>query len=307
MKKLLKEPLLHFLAAGLALFALFGIVNRGELGEPGLNVVVVDRDALTTFVQFRTKVFEPSVAEARLDSLSADELHRLIEDYVREEVLYREALALGLDRNDYIIRRRLVQKVEFITEGFAEAGTELDEAALRRYFAANKEDYYVEPYVTFTHVFFQTETRSRAEARELAARRLTVLNRERVPFSEAPQHGERFLYHTNYVERTPDYVASHFGAEMADAVFALASNGQRWVGPFDSLYGVHLVMLAKNEPGRYPALEEVRQSVLDDARRARVRERTEEAIDAVIDTYDVRVEYESAANTGAGQGKAAAR
>ena len=291
MKTLLKEPLVHFLAAGLALFVLFGLINRDE-PETDETVVIVDQDALLTFVQYRIKAFNPKIAQEKLDGLSDVELERLIDDYVREEVLHREALALGLDDDDYVIRRRLVQKLEFITEGFAEASVQPDDAALQRYFDANKADYYVEPFVTFTHVFFETEDRPRDEARAAAQKKLVELNRKAVPFSDAPKHGDRFLYHVNYVERTPEYVASHFGPEMAKAVFALEPNDFTWRGPFESPYGVHLVLLITNEPGREPELAEIEGRVREDWRRFVIREETDEAIADVVDSYDVRIEYE---------------
>ncbi|MGB5413667.1 MAG: peptidylprolyl isomerase [Polyangiales bacterium] len=291
MKKFLKEPLVHFLAAGLGLFVLFGLVNRDDR-DSDPNVITVDQEALLTFIQYRIKAFNPDLAKKKLNALSDEELQRLIDDYVREEVLHREAVALGLDDDDYIIRRRLVQKLEFITEGFAEAGADVDEAALLRYFDANKADYYVEPYVTFTHVFFQTEDRPREQARALAEKELQRLNRNSVPFSDAPQHGDRFLYHVNYVERTPDYVGSHFGPPMTRALFELEPNEFVWRGPFDSPYGVHLVLLTTNEPGREPELAELEGRVREDARRAKVREETEAAIADVVDAYDVRVVYE---------------
>ena len=291
MKSFLKEPLVHFLAAGLGLFVLFGIVNRDE-PDIDPNVITVDHDALLTFVQYRIKAFNPALAEEKLNSLSDDELQRLIDDYVREEVLHREAVQLGLDEDDYVIRRRLVQKLEFITEGFAEAGAGVDQAALRRYFDANKGDYYVEPFVTFTHVFFATEDRPREQAHVAAEKKLLELNRRGVPFADAPQYGDRFLYHVNYVERTPEYVASHFGVPMAKAVFELEANDFIWQGPFDSPYGVHLVMLTTNEPGRDPELSELEDRVHEDARRATVREETEAAIADIVGSYDVRVVYE---------------
>lgn len=291
MKRLLKEPLVHFLAAGLGLFVVFGLVNRTE---PNMdrNVVVVDRDALLTFVQYRIKAFNPTLAEKKLSALSDEELQLLIDDYVREEVLYREAILLGLDEDDYVIRRRLVQKLEFITEGFAESSANVDDAALRRYFDANKADYYVEPYVTFTHVFFETEDRPREQARALAEAKLVELNRNGVVFSDAPKHGDRFLYHVNYVERTADYVASHFGPDMTAALFELEPNDLLWRGPFHSAYGVHLVMLTSNEPGREPELAELEGRVREDARRAAIQEETEVAIREIVATYDVRLEYE---------------
>jgi len=298
LKRFLKEPLVHFLAAGLALFVLFGIVNRNEPDEDP-NVITVDRDALLTFVQYRIKAFNPTLAAEKLDSLSDEELQRFIDDYVREEVLHREAIALGLDEDDYVIRRRLVQKLEFITEGFAEAGANVDDAALRRYFDANKADYYVEPYVTFTHVFFATEDRPQEQARALVEKKLVELNTDGVIFADAPQHGDRFLYHVNYVERTPEYVASHFGVPMAKALFELEPNDLMWRGPFDSPYGVHLVMLTTNEPGRDPELAELEERVREDARRAIIREETEAAIADIVEAYDVRVVYEPSKAPGA--------
>jgi len=291
LKSFLKEPLVHFLAAGLGLFVLFGIVNRDE-PDADPNVVTVDHDALLTFVQYRIKAFNPTLAEEKLSSLSDDELQKLIDDYVREEVLHREAVALGLDEDDYVIRRRLVQKLEFITEGFAEAGAKVDQAALRRYFDANKADYYVEPFVTFTHVFFETEDRPREHAHVAAEKKLLELNRNGVAFADAPQHGDRFLYHVNYVERTPDYVASHFGVPMAKAIFELEPNDFIWKGPFDSPYGVHVVLLTTNEPGRDPELAELEDRVRVDAQRAMIREETEAAIADIVGSYDVRVVYE---------------
>jgi len=291
LKSFLKEPLVHFLAAGLGLFVLFGVVNRDE-PDADPNVVTVDHDALLTFVQYRIKAFNPTLAEEKLSSLSDEELQNLIDDYVREEVLHREAVALGLGEDDYVIRRRLVQKLEFINEGFAEAGAKVDRAALQRYFDANKADYYVEPFVTFTHVFFETEDRPREQAHAVAEKKLLELNRNGVAFADAPQHGDRFLYHVNYVERTPDYVASHFGVPMAKAVFELEPNDFIWRGPFDSPYGVHLVLLTINEPGRDPELAELEGRVRVDAQRAMIREETEAAIADIVGSYEVRVVYE---------------
>ncbi|MGB8330075.1 MAG: peptidyl-prolyl cis-trans isomerase [Polyangiales bacterium] len=294
MTRFFQEPLVHFLAAGLALFLVFGLANRNERTEDA-NVVNVDHDALLTFIQYRIKVFDATLAEKKLESMSDEELQQLIDDYVREEVLHREALALGLDEDDYVIRRRLVQKLEFITEGFVEAAVDLDDAALRRYFDAHKSDYFVEPYVTFTHIYFDTEDHTRDQAWALAEKKLAELNRDGVPFTDAPQHGDRFLYHVNYVERTPDYVASHFGVPMARALFELEPNDFTWRGPFDSPYGVHLVMLTTNQPGRDAELAEIEGRVREDARRAMIRDKTEATIADIVASYEVRVELERAA------------
>ncbi len=291
MKKLLKEPLVHFLLAGLGLFLVYRAVAGPEAGDDDPKTVVVDREALLTFIQYRSKAFERGYFEQKLDGMPADELDRLVDDYVREEVLHREALALGLEEDDYVIRRRLVQKVEFVTEGFAEAATEVDETALERYFEEHKGDYYVEPYVTFTHVFFDKEKHGMERGRELAEKKLNELHKKQASFSDAPGHGDRFLYHVNYVERTPEFVASHFGVPMAKAIFELEPSDIIWRGPYESAYGMHVVMLTKMEPGRDAVLSEIRGRVEQDAQQAMIRERKEQAINGIIDSYDVQITY----------------
>lgn len=286
--RLLRDPLLHFLAGGLLLFVLFDLVGAGVGERP--DVIVVDRAALLGFVQARTKVFEPSLAASRLDALTPEERQRLVLDFVREEALHREALALGLDTDDYVIRRRLVQKLEFISQGFAEAEIALGEEDVARYFEAHRADYRVAPWATFTQVFFDAEQRGRDEALAEAGRTLPLLEAEDVTFAGAAGRGDRFLYHRNYVERTPDFVASHFGAPMADAVFALPPDAASWRGPFVSPYGAHLVLLADRHEARDPALEEIRDRVEGDARAALVRERQRQAVDAIVERYEVRVE-----------------
>ncbi len=287
-RKLLREPLLHFLAAGLGLFVLFEAVSPdgADLGD---DVILVDREALLTFIQYRAKAFQPEAAAARLEALSSEDLQRLVDAYSREEALHREALALGMDANDYIIKRRLIQKVEFLAQGFADAVTTLDSEEVQAYFEVNKVDYYVEASVTFTHVFFDAEKRGEAAARAAAVAELERLNADGVPFANAPRHGDRFPYHVNYVERTPDFVASHFGAGMAREVFSLEADDNVWQGPYHSPYGAHLILVIKNQSGRIPTLEEVRARVVDDARRAQARRRMESALDDILGTYEVRI------------------
>ena len=256
MARILKDPLAHFLVLGLALFALFAWVSKDEQAADD-NVIEVDRGALLTYIQYHARAFSPEAAAAHLDGMSESEFERLVDAHVREEALYREALALGMDRTDHVIRHRLVQSIEFITDDLALRTTEVADADLEHYFEANRERYRIEPTVTFTHVFFNGERRGTDQARSLAVDKLGQLNRDRVPFADAPGHGDRFLYLVNYVERTPDLVASHFGAAMAEAVFALVPDNADWAGPLESRYGHHLVLLTGKTEGRVPPLGEV--------------------------------------------------
>jgi hypothetical protein len=291
MSRLLRDPLTHFLLAGVALFVLFELVASDEAAYNS-KVIHVDREALLTFVQYRSRAFEPQAAAARLDRMPEEELERLIEDYVREEALHREAIALGMDKNDYIIKRRMIQSIEFITDGFVTAAVDVGDEDVAAYYEANRKDYYVNPFATFTHVFFDRERHDPDEMAALAAAKLAELNRDQVHFSNAPRHGDRFPFFVNYVERDPQFVASHFGPAMAEAVFNLEPNDAGWRGPFESEFGLHLVMLTKKVAGRYPELAEIERIVREDAEREAIGQQKDEAIQAIVDTYEVRRRYQ---------------
>jgi hypothetical protein len=291
MDKILKDPLVHFLVLGLGLFVLFNLVASDEAAYDS-KVINVDRDALLTFVQYRSRAFQPQAAAARLDGMSEEDLERLISDYVREEALHREAKALGVDKNDYIIKRRMIQSIEFITDGFVTAAIDVTDDDITAHYEANREDYYISPFVTFTHVFFDGERHSRDEALALATAKLAELNLQKVPFSNAPGHGDRFPFFLNYVERDPQFVASHFGVPMAEKIFGLESSDSTWHGPFESEYGMHLVLLTRKAEGRYPELAEIEAVVRDDAERDAIAALKDKAIQAIVDTYEVRRSYE---------------
>lgn len=287
MKKFLKEPLLHFLLGGIGLFVLFEvIVDRGE--DLDARVIQVNRETLLTFAQFRMRSFEPSVAAEKLDAMSAEELEQLVKDFVREEALHREAKALGMDKNDYIIKRRMIQSIEFITNGFVTAAVDVSDEEVQQFFEANREDYFIAPFVTFTHVYFSTEDRNHAEVAAVANEKLVELNKLQVTFGDAPQHGDRFPYFVNYVERGPEFVASHFGEQMTDSIFALEPDESAWHGPFQSQFGFHLVKLTRKADGRQPVLDELIDRVREDAKRAAVKRKREEAIQTIVDSYEVR-------------------
>ena len=291
MSNLLKDPLLHFLAAGLALFLLFDLV-AGDAADYDAKVITVDREALLTFTQYRSRAFEPEMAARTLDSMSDEQLEKHIAEYVREEALHREAKALGMDQNDYIIKRRMIQSIEFITDGIATATVDVTDAEVAAHYAANRDKYYVNPYITFTHVFFDRERRDRDTAYRLANVKLAELNDTQTPFSDAPRHGDRFPFFVNYVERDPMFVTSHFGPMMAEQVFALEPAEGIWRGPFESEYGLHLVQLTRKAEGRYPALEEIADAVREDAERDAVAEQKDKAIQAIVETYEIRRTYQ---------------
>ena len=290
MRSLHKEPLLHFLVLALGLFVWHSAVSHDE--ESGVKQIVVDEDSLLNFIQYRTRSFEPVTARQQLDSLSDDDLQKVIEDYVREEALYREAVTLGLDRDDYVIKRRLIQKVDYIARGFSESINRVSEEDIRNYFEKNRADYYIEPRITFTHVFFSKERYGESGAWALAGQKLADLNRSNTGFEAASKHGERFLYGMNYAERSEQFVQSHFGEKMTRELFAIDSEGDAWHGPFRSPHGAHVVMVKQKQAGRMPLLAEVRGRVELEAQRALTVERSREATQQIVDSYDIDIVYD---------------
>ncbi len=247
-------------------------------------------------MQFRSKSFDEARYGEKLDNMSDEDFEKLVDDYLREEVLYREALSLGLDKEDYVIRRRLAQKVEFINQGFAEKSIDFSDEELNKYFEENKDNYYVQPDATFTHVYFGNDIHGSEKAKVLAKQKLSELNSKNVTFTKSSEHGDRFIYNLNYVNKTPDFVSSHMGSKFTEELFSLTPNEALWYGPIESQYGSHLVMLTKKEDGRYPDYEEVAERIANDANYEAVRERSEESINEIVDTYDIRIVYERPSN-----------
>jgi hypothetical protein len=196
--------------------------------------------------------------------MSARELRDLSDQYVEEELLYREARSLGLEEGDDVIRQRLVQKMNFLIEDLADTSGTASDEELQAYLKDNKAQYVIEPSVTFTHVFADSSTHGEKAAKELAERLKGQLNSTHAAFNDAPQFGDRFPFLQNYVERTFDYVASHFGKEFAAEIQRLTPSQTQWVGPIHSEYGYHLVLLTSRSEGRTPQLEEIRSQVEED-------------------------------------------
>lgn len=285
LRRVLREPLLHFLLAGAALYLLYAMTGGGREGDS--RHIVVDRAALLRHMQYQARAFEPEVFAASLDAMSAAERQQLIDAYVREEVLYREAQALGLTQGDYVLRQRLVQKMSYLLED--EPAGEPTEAELQEFLQANAELYRIESSWTFTHVFLDPALHGGSAGAERAARSLlATLQSRRVAFNDAPRHGDRFPFMQNYVERTTDFIANHFGTEFAAALVWQPSDSS-WHGPLQSAHGWHLVLLTAHAAARLPGLAEIRARVLEDFQRERALALQDQALRALIDSYHVEV------------------
>lgn len=285
--RLAAEPLLQFLVAGAAIYALWSALGPEDAAQSGRRIVV-EREALLGFMQFRARAFEPEVFAARLDALSPAEREELIADYVREEALYREARALGLEQGDDVLRQRLVEKMAFLLEGELPSG-EPDEQELAAYFDRHADAYVQAPAYTFTHVFFDRAARGEQGAQRAAARLLAAMNRERVAANESEPYGDRYPFLQHYEQRPAEYVSGHFGAAFSAALARLPVEPARWQGPLRSDQGWHVVMLRAQRPARTPVMEEVRDQVVADLQRERQAAQRESAISALLARYEVAV------------------
>jgi len=116
------------------------------------------------------------------------------------------------------------------------------------------------------------------------------LNKENVPFEEAANHGDRFPYFVNYIERPPQLIASHLGGDIAESLFQITPSTSVWHGPFESSFGFHLVMITNQELEREPSFEEIQDRVEADAQAAQARQNTELAIQEIMDQYQISID-----------------
>jgi hypothetical protein len=286
---IVRDPLVHFLAAGALLFAGYAALHPGATAGGGDGkTIVVDRQALVSFMQYQSAAFQPRYFEAQFASLSPSERQALIDKYVQEEALVREAGVLGLDQGDYVIRRRMIQKMMYLMDDAATGSFAPSEADLQRHFQSHPDAYRGPATVTFTHVFVDNEVHHPEGAQKIAEGLKVTLERKHARFADAPAYGDRFAYLQNYVERTPDFVGSQFGAGFAAALARLQPS-DRWQGPIKSDYGWHLVLLTERKPAQMPRFADVREQVKDDMMRDALSDYRKKAIGDLVGRYKVEL------------------
>jgi peptidyl-prolyl cis-trans isomerase C len=272
MSKLLKDPLVHFLLVGAALFAVSAW--RGERVSAGREEIVVTAE----------QVAQTRAAAAALQGRepTPDELTALIEPTIREEVLYREALALGLDDNDDEVRRRLIEKMSYLTQDLADPEPSSDEE-LRRFYDESPELFTIPSLVSFDQVFFSPGTRGdRLEAD--AAAGLAALRAGRAPADV----GDRTPLRESYDDAPREQVAVLFGDALAEQLFGAAPG--EWAGPFRSDFGLHVVRLRSRTEARLPPYDEIAARVAEEFAAQRRREANERAYQEMRARYTVIVE-----------------
>jgi hypothetical protein len=289
MKKLVREPLVHFLLLGAGLFAAYRLVGERIRSEPG--TIVVTQGQIEHLAAGFNRVHGRPATPTELDGL--------IRDYVREEVYYREALALGLDRDDAVIRNRLRLKMEFLADDVAAQAEPTDEQ-LRKYLSEHSDAFRIEPRFTFSQVYLNPQRRRDRLARD-AAQLLRQLNQDAAP-AEAAALGDPFLLADTFKAVPWSEVAKLFGEPFATQLGELAAGP--WQGPIESGYGVHLVRISARTAGRLPALEEVREAVRRAWANVQRQQASEQFYARLRERYTVTIE--APARTGSQKNLAAA-
>ncbi len=279
--KWLREPWVHFLILGFALFALSTVLSDRGADDASQRI-----DVTSAEVEWLTRNWEARWQRPPTET----ELRGLVDDYIRQEVLYRGALTMGLDRDDEVIRRRMVQKIEFLTEDLA-AQAQPTEAALQSYYQENLDKYRLPERRSFAHIYFNVDQRGNAAAVEAAGQTRAQLLATPSASMRYAELGDRFMLQHDYVAQSEAEVARQFGQRFAAALFDVEP--MEWQGPIVSGYGLHLVRVTEVWEGSVPELAMVRSDVLRDYA-TELRDQVREAMFSSLATqYEITIDEDA--------------
>lgn len=276
MKRWLKEPLLHFLLLGAGIFLAYRLMPRTvSSGEPG--EIIVTQGQIEHLAAGFTKTWQRPPTQ--------EELTGLVRDRVREEVYCREAIAMGLDKDDTVIRRRLRQKMEFISDDLT-GQAEPNDAELNAYLQAHPNTFRVPPRVTFRQVYLSPKTRGDHLSRD-ATELLARLNQADSP-PDSSDLGDALMLESDFTNESVDEIARQFGEKFSTQLNGLLTG--QWHGPIESGYGAHLVLVTQRTEGHMPALAEVRDAVLRKWSSVRRLEANQKFYQELLKRYTVTIE-----------------
>jgi len=251
MGEIFKKPAVRVLLLGLIVAVAFLIAKGPTSADASRRVVVTGADLLQQRAAFmRTWQREPT----------ADELRGALEQHIRQEVLYREALARGYDRDDLVVRRAMQQKMEFLaaSQALQEPPTEEE---IEAFFSLRRERYRLPAVLSFAQVYVSPDRRG-AGAEQHAIDLLMRLRSEQAGPENLVSWGDPIMLDTVYTDRTEQDVSATFGGVFAEAVVRLPVGS--WEGPVSSGYGLHLVKIIEREDSRVPGWREVAGRVISD-------------------------------------------
>ena len=273
MKRILKEPLIHFLVLGAAIFVAYGFLSKRNAAGPEEIVITQGQ------IEHLATTFEKTWQRPPMP----DELAGLIHDRVREEVYCREAMALGLDQDDTIIRRRLRQKMEFVSDDIA-ARAEPTDDDLNAWLRDHPESFRTDPRFTFRQVYLNPQKHGDHLTQD-AAKLLEQMNRSG---QNTESQGDPFMLEHRFASVTENEIAKQFGRPFASKLAELKPG--EWQGPVESGYGAHLVLVTERSEGGLPALADIRDLVRREWENARRMEANEAFYQSLLKRYTVTIE-----------------
>ena len=273
--KLLREPLFHFLILGAGLFVLY-YAGNGSVSSQSHRIVVDETQVLRLAEQFQRTWMRPPTQQ---------ELQALAEDYVKEEILYREAQALGLDEDDLVIRRRLRQKMEFLNADLMESQAPT-EAQLLAYLDANQDRFRRPDRFSLQQIYLNPH-KHKANLKRTAAGLLERLNTDPAFAADSQAMGDVTLLPAKLDGVTRREVANTFGPGFAKDLENTPVG--RWTGPYESSYGLHLIRITERKSGGLPAMAEIRPVLEREWRTERSKAANERFYRALRERYDVEI------------------
>jgi hypothetical protein len=275
--RLAGEPLFHFFLIGVLIYAAYAFTG-GQTLEDDAKKITITAGEITWLEDVWKKRWNRAP--------TPQELQGVVSQLLRERVLSSEAIAMGLDKDDIVIRRRLSQKLEYLSQDLAGAGTPTDEE-LAAFLTQNAKAYETPALVTLTHIFFDPDKRGDQALEEAKTQKVVLANLKVAP-TDARSYGDQFLLQSYYPERTYAELSKLFGSGFVKTLIGLSSG--EWHGPVLSGYGVHLVYIHHREDARPAKLEDVKERVLADWQDNRRKELSEKYLSGLLERYQVRIE-----------------
>ena len=277
LKKLAREPLLHFLLIGAGIYGLYGIYAEGDDGDNARTITISSSEIRSLGDQWTRSWSRPP---------TSDELSGIVRERVRTRVLFREAQAMGLDKDDLIIERRLAQKLEFMAQGLL-TPQEPSDQILADWYAANSERFKQPDLYTLTQIFFDPDKRGEATLNDAKAALGELVKLDTLP-ENYDNYGDRIMLQNHYPARSEQELRSLFGSGFADQVVSLDPGV--WHGPVLSGYGAHLVLINDVMRTPLPAYEDIKEQLVDAWTTEEIDKLSENFIASLISRYEIVVE-----------------
>jgi hypothetical protein len=275
--QLAKEPLIQFLLIGACIYGAYSLYGASD-EDAGDRTILVDTARIEGFISGWQSRFNRPPTEQELDGM--------ISQFVREDIFYREAVAMGLDEDDAITRRRMAQKLEFLTKDIARL-KEPVEGELEQYFEDNKALYRMPDLITFSHVFLDPDVREEKTLDDAAAL-LVELQAAGEPDAEMLNAGDRFMLQSYYPAKSELDIRRQLGSGFSESVMQLEPG--QWHGPVLSGYGTHLVYVYALEIAPSPVFEDVREDVFENWQTAQQEAFNEQYFESLKNRYEIVIE-----------------